>query len=73
MLPRYNKAKGMLIQGHYWLIHPQTGVPWTEQTVAEFIGGYEVHPQSVSSGNKLVSRMKKLVGGIKAFNKTTGA
>lgn len=41
MQPIYFEDKGMCIDGNYWLVHPQTGVSWTADSVADFIANYQ--------------------------------
>lgn len=44
MKPQYTTEKGMMIDGNYWLVHPQTGESWDESSVADFIDNY-VEPE----------------------------
>ena len=41
MNPQYSNEKGMLIDGNFWLVHPQTGENWEQASVAEFIENYQ--------------------------------
>lgn len=37
MKPQYKNEHGMLIDGNFWLVHPQTGEAWDDASVSEFI------------------------------------
>ncbi|MCF2856461.1 hypothetical protein L1286_03175 [Pseudoalteromonas sp. SMS1] len=37
----YFADKGMKIDGNYWLVHPQTGEAWTDETVQDYYQTYE--------------------------------
>lgn len=69
MLPTYTKEKGMLIKGHYWLIHPKTGIKWTIETGAEFIESERLNEQLNKADSKLVAGVKKLAKSINIFKK----
>ncbi|WDE04660.1 hypothetical protein SG34_025575 [Thalassomonas viridans] len=70
MLPQFSEEKGMRIKSHYWLVHPQTGKKWTQESVAEFINSHKANEQAAKSENRLVAGVKKLATGIKAFKKS---
>ncbi|RZM83792.1 hypothetical protein C3B51_05810 [Pseudoalteromonas rubra] len=58
----YFADKGMKIEGNYWLVHPQTGEAWDEESVAAFIAGYQ--PPHLSEA-AIAARKDELVGEIK--------
>jgi hypothetical protein len=41
MKPQYLNEQGMLIDGNFWLIHPQTGEAWDTASVKDFIDNYQ--------------------------------
>ncbi|QTL34103.1 hypothetical protein [Pseudoalteromonas viridis] len=58
----YFADKGMKIEGNYWLVHPQTGEAWDEESAAAFIAGYQ--PPHLSE-EAIAARKDELVGEIK--------
>lgn len=46
MKPQYLNEKGMLIDGNFWLVHPQTGESWEQSSVSEFIDNYQAPDNS---------------------------
>ncbi|TMP35524.1 hypothetical protein [Pseudoalteromonas rubra] len=58
----YFADKGMKIEGNYWLVHPQTGEAWDEESVASFIAGYQ--PPHLSE-DAIAARKDELVDEIK--------
>ena len=41
MKPEYFTDKGMMIDGNYWLVHPQTGKAWTKTAATKFINAWQ--------------------------------
>ncbi len=41
MKPQFIENQGMLIEGNFWQVHPQTCLPWNEQSAADFIADYQ--------------------------------
>ncbi|KNC67304.1 hypothetical protein [Pseudoalteromonas ardens] len=58
----YFADKGMKIEGNYWLVHPNTGEAWNDESVATFIAGY-VPPHL--SEEAITSRKTVMIGEIK--------
>ncbi|AZZ99097.1 hypothetical protein [Pseudoalteromonas sp. R3] len=58
----YFADKGMKIEGNYWLVHPQTGEAWDEESAAAFIAGYQ--PPHLSE-EAIAARKDELVDEIK--------
>ena len=41
MKPQYSTQNGMLIDGNFWLVHPQTGEAWQADSANAFIDNYQ--------------------------------
>ena len=48
MKPQYSAENGMLIDGNYWLVHPQTGEGWDEDSIDTFIATYKGPSNEIS-------------------------
>jgi hypothetical protein len=61
MKPQYSNEKGMLIEGNFWMVHPQTGEAWDQTSVADFVENY----QAPDNGPSLDDLKKAAVTEIK--------
>ena len=65
MKPQYTSEHGMMIDGNYWLVHPQTGQSWDKNSVADFIDNYvelEQGPSLEELKQQAVTKIKQQAG-----------
>ena len=65
MKPQYTQQNGMQIDGNYWLVHPQTGEGWTDETIAEFIDNYiepDLSPKLEDVQQQAIGQIKQQAG-----------
>lgn len=60
----YDEKQGMCINGNFWQVHPETGKPWDNDSIADFTGKAQAHTDNDGGVEQLrqqvIARIKQL-------------